>query len=195
MAADEAERRKVSVEEWRELERAGELKHEYIDGQIYAMSGGSRAHSAIAVNAIVLLHAALASGPCQVYNSYLATRVSASRYTYADVVVTCAASDQATRADSEVLEPRVVFEVLSETTERKDRGRKWDDYRQCASLQEYVLVGTEYRRVEVYRRTEQGWGLYHIYGPRDVVELTSIDVHMPVSLLYQRTDVPETPPE
>jgi len=115
----------------------------------------------------------------------VATRVSPSRYTYADVVVTCAADDQATRADTEVVEPRVVIEVLSESAERQDRGRTWDDYRQCASLQEYVLVGTGYQRVEVYRRTEQGWGLYHIYGPRDEVELTSVSVRLPVALLYQ----------
>jgi len=58
-----------------------------------------------------------------------------------------------------------------------------------------VLVGTEYQRVEVYRRTEQGWGLYHIYGPRDEVEPTSVSVRLPVALLYQRTDVPVAPPE
>lgn len=195
MIAGGAERRLMRLEEWRELERTGEVKHEYIDGHVYAMAGGSRAHSAIAVNLIALLHAALGAGPCQVYNSDLATRVSESRYTYADAVVTCAARDQATRTDTEVVEPRVVVEVLSESTERKDRGRKWDDYRQCASLQEYVLVGTEYQRVEVYRRTEQGWALYHIYGPRDEVDLTSIGARLPVALLYQRTDVPETPPE
>ncbi len=195
MSAEGAERQRISVAQWRDLERTGDVRHDYIDGYIYAMAGGSRAHSAIAVNALAMLHAALGAGPCQVYTSDVATRVSASRYTYADVVVTCAADDQATRADSEVVEPRVVIEVLSESTERQDRGRKWDDYRQCASLQEYVLVGTEYQRVEVYRRTEQGWGLYHIYGPRDEVELTSISVRLPVALLYQRTDVPVAPPE
>jgi Uma2 family endonuclease len=70
-----------------------------------------------------------------------------------------------------------------------------DDYRQCESLQEYVLVGTEYQRVEVYRRTDEGWGLFHIYGPQDDVELISISVRIPVTLLYQRTDVPQAPPE
>jgi Uma2 family endonuclease len=77
----------------------------------------------------------------------------------------------------EVFEPRLVFEVLSQSTEHVDRGRKWDDYRKCPSLQEYVLVGTRYQRVEVYRRTADGWGLFHIYGPGDEVELTSIDMH------------------
>ena len=193
MAAEGAERPRLSVEEWRELERTRALKHEYIDGHVHAMAGGSRAHSAIAVNMIALLHAALGDGPCQVYNSDVATRVSASRYTYADAVVTCAERDRATRADGEVVEPTVIVEVLSESTERKDRGRKWDDYRQCASLQEYVLVGTEYQRVEVYRRTEQGWGLYHIYGPGDEIALTSIGARLSMARLYQRTDVPEAP--
>ena len=195
MVAEGAERRKVSVDEWRELERTSDRKHELIDGHVYAMAGGSRAHSAIAVNVVAMLHSALGAGPCQVYNSDLAIRVSPTRYTYADVVVTCAPGDQATGTNTDIVEPRVVVEVLSESTERKDRGRKWDDYRQCASLQEYILVGTEYRRVEVYRRTEQGWGLYQIYGPGDEVNLTSIGVRMLVALLYQRTDVPELPPE
>src|SRR5258708_7136677 len=126
-----SKRRQMSVEEWRELERTSDVRHEYIDGYVYAMAGGSRAHSAIAVNAVATLHTALGVGPCQVYNSDIATRVSMNRYTYADVVVTCSEADHATRAESEVLEPRVVLEVLSEGTERKDRGRKWDDYRQC----------------------------------------------------------------
>jgi Uma2 family endonuclease len=158
------------------------------------MAGGSQAHAGIAVNAIAALYAALGDGPCLVYNSDLATRVSATRFTYADVVVACGEDRVSRRDESEIDAPRAIVEVLSESTERMDRGRKWDDYRQCESLQEYVLVGTEYQRVEVYCRTEQGWGLFHIYGPGDEVELTSIGVRFPLSALYRRTDVPETSP-
>jgi len=185
---------RMTVDEWRELERTSEAKHEYVDGYVYAMAGGTRAHSRIAVTIVGLLDAAIGDGPCSVYNSDLATRVSESRYTYADVVVSCSAGDQAANEQMEVLEPHLVFEVLSQSTEHTDRGRKWDDYRKCPSLQEYVLVGTRYQRVEVYRRTADGWGLFHIYGPGDEVELTSIDMHFPVAGLYRRTDVPETPP-
>jgi Uma2 family endonuclease len=78
---------------------------------------------------------------------------------------------------------------------QKDRGRKWDDYRQCPSLEEYVPVGTAYQRVEVYRRTAEGWGLFHIYGPADEAELTSLGVRFPAAALYRRTDVPKTPRE
>ncbi len=185
---------RMTVEEWRALERVSEVKHEYIDGYVYAMAGGSKAHSRIAVNILGLLDAAFGDGPCIAYNSDAATRVSESRYTYADVVVSCSDRDQATRAMTEVQEPRLIVEVLSESTERKDRGRKADDYRACPSLQEYVLVGTEYQRVEVYRRTAEGWGLFRFYGPSEVIELTSVSARLPVAAIYRRTDVPETAP-
>jgi Uma2 family endonuclease len=184
----------MTVEEWRALERSSEVKHEYIDGYIYAMAGGSRAHSRIATNITSLLDAVLGDGPCIAYNSDAATQVSESRFTYADVVVSCSECDRATRDGTEVAEPRAIFEVLSDSTEQTDRGRKADDYRKCPSLQEYVLVGTRYQRVEVYRRTAEGWGLFRFYGPGDEVELTSLDVRFPVAALYRRTDVPETSP-
>jgi len=186
---------RMTVEEWRALERTSDVKHEYIDGSVYAMAGGSKAHSRIAMNISNVLDAVFGDGPCIAYNSDAATQVSPTRFIYADVVVSCAECDQATRDETEVLEPRVVIEVLSDSTERKDRGRKSDDYRRCPSLLEYVLVGTQYQRVEVYRRTVDGWGLFCFYGPDDAVELTSIGVRFSVAALYRRTDVPRTPPE
>jgi Uma2 family endonuclease len=191
-----AERRheRVTVDEWRALERAShDVKHEYIDGYLYAMAGGTGAHMAVASNIVIVLRPMFGDGPCIAYPLDMATRLSASRYTYPDVVVTCSERDQPSPDLTEVTEPRVVFEVLSPSTERRDRGRKWDYYRQCASLQEYVLVGTEYQRVEVYRRTDQGWSLFSIYGPDDTVELTSIDVGFSVASIYQRSGVPVIP--
>jgi Uma2 family endonuclease len=185
----------MTLTEWHELERTSEVKHEYIDGYVYAMAGGSAAHSLVAVNVASALNAAFGEGPCIAYNSDMATQVSESRFTYADVVVSCSARDQATRELTEVVEPRVVFEVLSDSTEAKDRGRKSDDYRRCPSLQEYVLIGTQYQRVEVYRRTEDGWGIFRFYGAEDDLVLTSISVRIPVAALYRRTDVPEMTPE
>lgn len=186
---------RMTVDEWRALEQTSEVRHEYIDGYVYAMAGGSAAHSLIAVNAASALNASFGDGPCVAYNSDMATQVSESRFTYADVVVSCAERDQATRELTELAEPRVVFEVLSDSTEAKDRGRKADDYRRCPSLQEYVLIGTQYQRVEVYRRTEDGWGIFRFYGAADEVELTSIGVRIPVAALYRRTDVPEMAPK
>ena len=126
----------------------------------------------------------------------MATRLSATRYTYPDVVVTRGKGTAvAKRDETEADLPRVVIEVLSESTERYDRGRKFSYYRECECLQEYMLVATEYQSVEVHRRLEDGWGLYRAYGPGDEVELASVGARFPVAALYRRTDVPALPPE
>ena len=124
-----------------------------------------------------------------------AARISESRYTYPDVVITCEGNGIGSLSASEVNEPLVIFEVLSKSTEHYDRTRKFGYYRACPSLQEYVLVSTEYRMVEVYRRTAEGWGLLRFYGFTDTVELATLDMVMPVAAIYRRTDVPETLPE
>ena len=185
----------ITVEEWRALERASDVRHEYVDGRVYEMARDSLAHSRIGTNIAILLNDAFGDGPYIAYGSDMATHVSAYRYSYADVVVSCSQCDQATRDGTEVDEPRVVVEVLSDDTEKTDRGRKADDYRKCPSLQEYVLVGTLYQRVEVYQRTADGWALFHFYGPGEEAELTSIGVRFAVAAVYRRTDVPETAPE
>ena len=186
---------RMTVDEWRELERTSEVKHEYIDGYVYAMAGGTGAHSMVADNITGAVNAALGDGPCLAHGSDLATRVSESRFYYADVVVSCSERDRPTRAMTEVTEPRGVFEVLSESTERTDRGRKARDYRNCPTLQEYVLVSTEYQLVEVYRRTEDGWSIVHFCGADDTVELASLGVRFSVAVAYRHTDVPVQPPE
>ena len=192
MIAEERERRPMSLDDWRALEQSSEVKHEYIDGYVHAMASGTEAHARIAVNALTALDSALGDGPCMVYSSDVAARLSESRFTYPDVMVTCGGTGIASRTNTEVGNPTVVVEVLSESTEHYDRTRKFGYYRQCPTLQEYVLVNTDSRLIEVYRRTGDGWGLFSIYGPDDVVELASIGVRIPVSTLYRRTDVPET---
>jgi Uma2 family endonuclease len=183
----------ITVDDWRELNRTSpDAKYEYVDGDVYAMSGGSRAHAWIALNAVRILNSAFAGGPCMAYSSDVATRVSPTRYNLPDVVVTCDACDEPTRGESEILAPRVVFEVLSDSTEARDRGDKAESYRDCQSIQEYVLVRTDRQAVEVYRRALDGWGTFQVYGPRDEVTLASVEVSFPVAALYQRTDVPET---
>jgi len=187
----------MTVEEWRILEREShDVRHEYIDGYVYAMAGGTLANTRIAFNATSVLDALLGDGPCIAYMADAATRLSADRYTYPDVVVTCGEDRAVARRDiTEVDSPRVVVEVLSESTERYDHGRKFSYHRECESLQEYVLVATEYQAVEVHRRLPEGWDLYRTYGPGDEVALASIGVRFPVAALYRRTDVPALPPE
>jgi Uma2 family endonuclease len=196
MIAERRDRRRMSVKEWRALERESrDAKHEYIDGYVYAMAGGSQAHAQIAGNAYIAIRNAIGDGPCMAYMSDVATRLSESRYTYPDLVVACEGAEVALREKTELEAPRIALEVLSDSTEHYDRTRKFTYYRQCETLQEYVLVNTESQLVEVYRRMDDGWGLFRMYGPRDEMELASIGARIPVSALYRRTDVPETLPE
>lgn len=124
-----------------------------------------------------------------------ATRLSESRYTYPDVVVTCEGSGVASRTMTEIANPCVVMEVLSESTEHYDRTQKFEYYRACDSLLEYVLVNTDRQLVEVYRRDPEGhWGLFSMHGPADSVRLAALGAAFPVTSLYERTDVPETLP-
>jgi len=185
-------RQYITVEEWHELERTSrEIKHEYIDGQIYAMAGGTLAHGYITDNAMIALRTALGKRTCRVYTSDVAARLSPTRYTYPDVVVTCNEHDQPTTTLREIQAPRIVIEVLSATTEAYDRGEKFRYYRACPTVQEYVLIATKYQLVEVFRRTPKGWTDYQVYGPGDEIELTSIDLHISLAALYELTDVPE----
>src|SRR5438034_11080293 len=124
MVAQPSQPKFMSVDEWRELERhSHDIKHEYINGQVYAMAGGSRAHGRISSNAVRTLEDALADKPCNVYNSDVSVRLSKTRSTYPDVSVTCDERDQPTPDEIEVRFPRIIVEVLSDSTEAYDRGR------------------------------------------------------------------------
>src|SRR5579863_6962886 len=185
--------RGMSVDEWRELERTShDIKHEYIDGHVYAMSGVSLAHGSVGSNVVRTLQDALraAHRPCYTYNSDVAVRISSRRYTYPDASVTCDERDRPTPDKTEVQSPRVIVEVLSDSTEAFDRGRKFGMYRACPTVEEYMLIATKYQAVEVYRRTSQSW-TYDAYGPKDEVELTSLAITISVAALYRDSGVPE----
>ncbi len=184
----------MSVDEWRELERTShDSKHEYIDGRVYAMSGGSLAHSRIALNVCNALESALSAEgmPCFVYNSDAAARLSSRRYTYPDASVTCDERDQPTPDKTEIQSPCVIVEVLSASTEAYDRGEKFGYYRSCPHVQEYVLIATKYQTIEVFRRTTPRW-TYDAYGPGDEIELTSLAIRLPLATLYKNAGVPAT---
>lgn len=191
MVAQRSQSYFMSVEQFHALERANpDAKYEYIDGEAYLMSGGTADHARISSNMVRALEDALGDCPCLVYNSDLHVRIGHSCITLPDVTVTCDEHDMG--RITEIRAPRVIVEVLSESTKGYDRGKKFAFYRACATIQEYVLVATNYQAVEVHRRTLQGWTEYQVYGPDDEVELRSINVHFPLSVLYKRTTVPET---
>ena len=179
----------MTVDEWRELQRTSHnMKYEYLDGQVYAMAGGTLDHGRIGLNVGSILTDKLDGSPCRVYNSEVAVRLSPTYYTLPDATVTCDEQDRG--RVTEIQSPRVIVEVLSDSTEARDRGEKFMRSRQHPTVQEYVLVSTKYQAVEVYRRTAEGWML-HSYEAGDTVELISIGVSFLVAALYKYTDVPE----
>ena len=180
----------MTVEEYRALVRDDpETRYEYSDGHVYARSGGTLDHSAIGGNIVAALGDRLDGSPCRVYNSDARVRLSATRWVLPDATVTCDERDRG--AAEEIVTPRVIVEVLSESTEAHDRGRKFGWYRACPTIEEYALVATDRRQVEVFRRRHDAdiWE-YAAYGPDDLFELRSLDVTLPVARLYRGTMVP-----
>jgi Uma2 family endonuclease len=184
-------------EEYLALERKAEYKSEYINGQIYAMSGASREHILISVNLASELRTQVRGRPCEVYNSDMRVKVNPTgMYTYPDVSVVCGKPVfDDTRQDT-LNNPSVIIEVLSPSTEAYDRGEKFAHYQRLSSLVDYVLVSQDKVRVEHYvRQNEVGdeWHLTAISDLHGVLHLTSIDCSVALRDIYERVEFPEAP--
>ncbi len=190
----ERHRTLMSVEEYLILDRnSREARYEFVDGWAYLLAGGTANHSIIGVNVISTIHSLLSDSPCHIYNSDLRVQLSETRYVYPDATVSCDEQDRG-QADT-IQHPRLAVEVLSPSTEAYDRGRKFGYYRDCPTMQEYVLVDTQRQAIEVYRReTDNLWTL-HPFGPDDEVELASLGIHFPIAAAYRDVIFPEDTPE
>ncbi len=173
-----------TVEQYLELERDCQVRHEYHDGYVYAMAGGTQAHSQIAGNIYALLRIAVRGGPCRALNPDIKVRQSKEHYVYPDVVVTC---DPRDHMPSRVWVdyPILVVEVLSKATERHDRGDKFEGYKRIPTLREYMLVGYKRRGVEVWRRTEDDIWTVISYGPGAEVTLESVSLTLTLDQIYE----------
>lgn len=172
--------------EYDALERSSNVKHEYLDGEIYAMAGGSPEHAAISMNVGVLLGSALRGRPCQVYSSDLRIRVlDTGLETYPDLSVVCGRAERSPTDDHAITNPVVIVEVLSPSTEAYDRGEKLRHYEAIASLREVVLVDHRQRLVEVRRREGDGSWSRHQAASGEAVHLESIDCELPVDEVYR----------
>lgn len=182
----------ISVEDYLAGELVSHIKHEYVDGAVYAMAGGTREHAEIAGNIFALLHTHLRGKPSRVFNSDLKVYVaSVNCYYYPDLAVSCDARDLGPPSGRQFIEyPCLIVEVLSKTTENIDRREKLAAYRTSATLQEYVLVDQYRLRVEVYRRADQGW-LHEILGLGDELDLRSVDVRASLDTIYANVDLPQ----
>ncbi|NJO80637.1 MAG: Uma2 family endonuclease [Cyanobacteria bacterium RM1_2_2] len=175
----------LSPEDYLQLEEHSPVKHEYIDGQIYAMVGATDAHVTIALNLATALRNHVRGSGCRVYISDMKARIeSLNRYYYPDILVTCDPRDQATALEKRF--PRLIVEVLSDSTEAFDRGDKFADYQTLNSLQEYVLLNSKRQRVECFRRNEAGlWVLQSYTDQQETFRLESIDFEATLTALYE----------
>jgi Uma2 family endonuclease len=181
----------ISLEEYHEIERTSEIKYEYIDGRIYAMSGGTFENDQIAINLIVALRAHLRGKVCRVASSDMKVLPLGDENPsyYPDVTVTCNPEDYK-RGSTTVRSPRLIVEVLSRSTEYKDRRRKMRDYQACPSVEEYVIVSTRYQAVEILHRQGTFWE-HKQFLPGEDVELVTVGLKIPISSIYEDTDIPE----
>ena len=187
-------RHRHSVEDYFRLERDSSVRHEYHEGLILAMAGNSPEHSLIASNLIGELHARLKGKPCRVYESNLRVRAGkTSRYVYPDLSVVYGPLqfDTADVKRETIINPRVIIEILSPTTEAYDRGEKFDHYRQLDSLQEYVLVWQRTPRIDTLTRHADGtWQLACATALDASVSLRCIDVELPLADVYAGVGFP-----
>mgnify|MGYP001794260921 CR=1 FL=1 len=174
----------LTPEEYFIWEETQSIRHEYLNGEIYAMSGGSINHSDIAGNILALLKTHMRGRGCKVLNSDARVNiVETTNYVYPDLSVTCDERDKATA--QYITFPCLIVEVLSSTTEAYDRGNKFKMYRRNPGLKEYVLVDAESINIEVFRRTAQdAWQILN-YQAGDIVELTSVACTFPIEVIYE----------
>jgi len=181
----------ISLEEYHEIERTSEIKYEYIDGRIYAISGCTFEHSQIAINTLVALATHLRGKVCRVVNSDMKVLPldDENPSYHPDVTVTCNPDDY--KHDSTIIRsPRLLVEVLSPSTEYKDRGKKLRDYQACPSVEEYAMISTRYQQVEIFYRTGEVW-TYRQFTAGQEVTLISMDLTLPISSIYEDTAIPE----
>jgi Uma2 family endonuclease len=170
-------------------ERSGEVRHEYVGGEIFAIAGGSVEHSALATTLSGLLLAHLRGGPCRPYGSDLRLWIkSVEVATYADVSVVCDPLERDPESPTHVTNPRVVVEVLSPTTERYDREQKRLYDQSLDSLCEYLLVAQDRRRVEIWRRDGSEW-IHSVHDAGMRAPLPSIGFELAVDELYDTAGV------
>lgn len=179
-----------SPTEYLALERKAERKSEYLSGEIFAMSGASEGHNLIAGNVFAALHAQLRGRPCRVYVSDMRVKVSPTGlYTYPDVVALCGKPVFDDEQKDTLLNPTVIIEVLSPSTEAYDRGDKFAHYRRLESLAEYVLISQEKFRVELYvRQPDNQWLLSEAGDLQDTVRLPSVACELVLAEVYENVE-------
>jgi Uma2 family endonuclease len=185
-------KRKWTVEEYLAYELASGIRHEFIDGEIFAMAGGSKKHSIIIHNIGVEIGQQLRKSKlCQAYESNMRIKINDLRYVYPDMSVVCGAAIFADEEETMLTNPTLVVEVLSDSTEKYDRGKKAGYYRSLPSVQAYLLLEQDRASAELYVRDETDWRLKEYSGLDAVVPLEAIGCKLALSEAYLNVEFAE----
>jgi Uma2 family endonuclease len=189
--------RVYTAKEYLALERAAEHKSELVNGRIYAMTGASVPHNFIAGNIFAEIRAQLRGRPCSVFVNDLRVKVRPTgMYTYPDVVALCEPRQLEDSHGDTLLNPAVIIEVLSDSTEKYDRGEKFAHYRKLESLREYILVSQDSILVEQYVRHGEHWMLSEISDPEGTLNIGTLGCEVALRDIYDQVEIPivATPP-
>jgi Uma2 family endonuclease len=175
----------VTPQDFLDGEKFSAVKHEYLNGIVYAMAGGTRRHNSIAINIVTALKPRLRGKPCRLQTSDVLIHLQQGedeRFYYPDVMVVCGQYSPESR---KVTDPTIIFEVVSPTTERQDAGEKKDAYLRCESVQTYVLVQPERVEVTVFARRGAVWDATVYNEMADVIPLPAIEAELPLGEVYE----------
>ena len=180
-----------TAEEYLGLERLSEIRHEFLDGIVYAMAGESPTHSSICFNLNTTLGIQLRGTNCKGFSPNMKVRAGDERlYAYPDLAVACGATFFRDRHGDVLVNPVVIFEVLSRSTEAHDRGEKFERYKTIETLTDYVLVSQDRARIEHFSRQPDGaWALDEVNGLDASIDLASIDCRLPLAEVYDRIEL------
>ncbi|QTA83487.1 DUF820 [Desulfonema limicola] len=178
----------ISEQEYLDFEKDSETKNEYFDGEIFAMAGASRKHNLIVVNIIASLGYQLKNKPCRVYPSDMRLKIEKTGlYTYPDVMVVCGEEKFGDEKQDTLLNPDIIIEVLSDSTEKYDRGTKFKNYRQIESLKEYVMIAQNAKSMERYFRDEKGqWVLTETDDNNPFIDLKISGCRLEIDEVYDK---------
>ncbi len=179
---------RLSEADYLRLERQAEVRSEYFDGEMFAMAGGTREHSLIAINLAREVSNQLKATNCVAYNTDLKVKVEATGlFTYPDVSVVCGDQRFLDEEEDVLLNPNLVIEVPSDSTEAYDRGKKFEHYRQIPSLREYLLTSQTEPRIELFSRQPNGeWNLKEAAGLDASLELASLKITLRLAEVFAK---------
>lgn len=185
---------KLTPEEYVAQERKAEFKSEYFNGEVFAMAGASQKHNLIVGNLVRELGTQLKKSRCQVYPSDMKVKVKRTGlYTYPDVTVVCGEPEFDDEFEDILLNPTLLVEVLSPSTEPYDRGKKFEHYRRITFLREYLLVAQDRCRVEHYvKQPDASWSLFEIDDMAASIKLVSVEAVLPLAEVYDKVELEES---